>query len=44
VQLLTLEELAYVLAGGDAARTKLLDKLVEQRVYPRSRLERPSVV
>jgi hypothetical protein len=40
VHLLTLEELSYVLEGGDAARTKLAAKLAREP----TRLDRPSFV
>lgn len=44
IQLLALPELAFVVEGGEPARAELLEKLVAQAVFPRSRLARPSVV
>ncbi len=43
VQLLTTDELAFVMAGGGRARATLVERLRAQGVAPRSRLDRPSV-
>jgi hypothetical protein len=44
MQLLTIDELGFVMKGGDKARHALADRLKAQKVVPRSRLDRPSVV
>jgi hypothetical protein len=43
IQLLTNDELAFVMAGGEDARRQLVERLATQGVAPLSRLDRPSV-